>query len=93
MPTACYCHAVGTLQVKNLPEELHAALAARAKSEGVTMSEFVKRTLHKELSRPSMAEWVERRRAHAGPLRHIDTLAALDAAREEYDPDERFPPR
>jgi hypothetical protein len=53
----------------------------------------VTRTLHKELSRPTMAEWVERRRAHAGPLRDIDTLAALDAAREEYDPDERFPPR
>jgi post-segregation antitoxin (ccd killing protein) len=93
MLRACYGHAVSTLQVKNLPEELHAALAARAKSEGVTMSEFVTRTLHKELSRPTMAEWVERRRAHAGPLRDIDTLAALDAARDDYDPDERFPPR
>jgi post-segregation antitoxin (ccd killing protein) len=93
MLIACYGHAVSTLQVKNLPEELHAALAARAKSEGVTMSEFVTRTLRKELSRPTMAEWVERRRAHAGPLRDIDTLAALDAARDDYDPDERFPPR
>lgn len=84
---------MSTLQVKNLPDELHVALAARAKSEGVTMSEFVTRTLRRELSRPSMAAWVERRRAHVGPVRDIDTLAALDAAREEYDPDERFPPR
>ena len=84
---------MSTLQVKNLPEALHAALAARAKSEGVTMSEFVTRMLDKELSRPTMAEWVERRRQRAGPLRDIDTLAALDAAREEYDRDERFPPR
>jgi post-segregation antitoxin (ccd killing protein) len=93
MLAACYCHAVSTLQVKNLPEDLHAALAARAKSEGLTMSEFVTRMLQKELSRPTMAQWVERRRTHAGPSRNIDTLAALDAAREDYDPDERYPPR
>lgn len=84
---------MSTLQVKNLPEELHAALAARAKSEGVTMSEYVKRTLHKDLSRPSMAEWLQGTKKVGDPERQIDTLAALDAARDEYDPDERFPAR
>lgn len=34
-----------TSQVKNLPDDLHAALAARAKSEGVTMSDYVTRIL------------------------------------------------
>lgn len=93
MHLACYRHAMSTLQVKNLPEELHAALAARAKSEGVTMSEFVTRALHKELSRPSMADWLRGIRKVGDPGRQIDTLAALDAARDEYDPDERFPAR
>lgn len=84
---------MSTLQVKNLPEDLHAALAARAKSEGITMSEYVTRTLRKELSRPTMADWLHGIRTVGIPDRQIDTLAALDAAREEYDPDERFTAR
>jgi post-segregation antitoxin (ccd killing protein) len=84
---------MSTLQVKNLPEALHTALAARAKSEGVTMSEYVTRTLHKELSRPSMADWLQGIRKVGDPTRQIDTLGARDAARDEYDPDERFPAR
>jgi plasmid stability protein len=83
---------VSTLQVKNLPDDLHDALAARAKAEGISMSEYVTRTLRKELTKPTMAEWVANL-PRIGTGRSIDTLAALDAAREEYDPDERFPAR
>lgn len=84
---------MSTFQVKNLPDELHAALLARAKSEGVTMSEWVTRTLRKELSRPTMAEWLGGLGRVGDPGGRINTLAALDAARDEYDPDERFPAR
>lgn len=89
MRTACYCHAMSVLQVKNLPDELHAALAARARAERVTMSEYVIRVLRRDLAKPTGAEWVARRRARSGPVRDIDTLAALDAARAEFGPDGR----
>ena len=46
------------LQVKNLPEALHAALVDRAKAEGVTMSTYVTRLLRVDLQRPTLREWV-----------------------------------
>ncbi|SED68335.1 FitA-like ribbon-helix-helix domain-containing protein [Ruania alba] len=81
------------LQVRNLPDELHAALRERARSEGMTMSDYVTKVLERDLSKPSLAEWIAEQRRNNEPRREIDVLAALDAARTEYDPDERFPNR
>ncbi|HEU4910368.1 MAG TPA: hypothetical protein VFV76_00580 [Actinomycetes bacterium] len=59
---------MATLQVKNMPDDLHAALRARADMEGTTLSELVTRVLRKELSLPSMTEW-------------LDEVAALEPVR------------
>ncbi|MGD8201319.1 FitA-like ribbon-helix-helix domain-containing protein [Ornithinimicrobium sp. W1679] len=80
---------MGMLQVKNLPAELHAALADRARAQGVTMSEYVTRLLRRDLSGPTVAEWVAEQRARRGPVRPIDVVGALDEVRVEYDHDER----
>ena len=81
------------LQVKSMPDELYAALGNRAKSEGMSMSEYVIRTLRKDLSRPTKAEWVERVRARYtdDDIRLIDVVPLIHEVRAEYDPDERFP--
>lgn len=50
---------MATLQVKNLPDDLHAALRARAQRESTTLSELVTRLLERELALPSMAEWLD----------------------------------
>lgn len=81
------------LQVRNLPDELHAALKERARSERMTMSDYVTKVLRRDLSKPSLEEWIAEQRRNNEPRREIDTISALDAAREEYDPDERFPRR
>ena len=81
------------LQVRNLPDELHAALQERARSEGMTMSDYVTKVLRRDLAKPTMAEWIAEQRRSNEPRREIDTISALDAARAEYDPDERFPRR
>lgn len=73
------------LQVKNLPEDLHAALAARARAEGVTMSAYVTRLLSVDLQRPTVREWVLEQQADDGPARSIDVVGALEAARSDYD--------
>ncbi|WP_154793057.1 FitA-like ribbon-helix-helix domain-containing protein [Occultella kanbiaonis] len=78
------------LQVRNLPEDLHQALAERARAEGMTMSEFVTRLLRRELSRPSLQDWIADRRG--GLTMPIDVVRALDDVRAEYDPDERVTP-
>ena len=38
------------LQVRNLPDELHAALQERARSEGMTMSDYVTKVLRRDLA-------------------------------------------
>lgn len=74
---------MATLQVKNLPDELHALLGDRARVEGVTMAEYVTRLLRRELTRPTLEEWLAAHPAAPSP-RPIDVVAALDAVRIEY---------
>ena len=78
---------MSTLQVKNLPADVHAALAKRARDESTTMSELVTRLLRRELSRPTFDEW-ERRHPATGATRPIDVAHALDEVRVEYTPDD-----
>ncbi len=76
---------MGTLQIRNLPDDLHAQLSERAGRLGVSMSEYVTRLLRDDLSRPMFDDWAASI-TYDTPLRHIDTLSALDAVRDEYDP-------
>ncbi|MFZ2241498.1 MAG: hypothetical protein WAV90_18435 [Gordonia amarae] len=76
---------MSTLQIRNLPDDLHAQLGERAGRLGVSMSEYVTRLLRDDLSRPLFDDWVASV-SHDSPPRRIDTLSALDAVRDEYDP-------
>lgn len=73
------------LQVKAFPEDLHRALAQRAREEGLTIAEYVTRVLRRDLERPSIAEWLERHPAASDP-RPIDVVHAIDHVRVEYAP-------
>ena len=75
---------MSTLQVRNLPEELHARLGERADRLGMSMSEYVTRLLRADLDRPLLDDWIESVRPHA-PLRSIDVVGAVDGVRVEYD--------
>jgi antitoxin FitA len=48
------------IQVRNVPEELHRRLKARAAIEGTSMSELVLRELRKALDRPTRQEVLQR---------------------------------
>ena len=51
-----------TIQVRNVPEEVHSTLKARSAREGMSLSGFVKRELERAAARPTMREWLERTR-------------------------------
>lgn len=73
---------MATLQVKNLPDELHARLRSRAAGDGVTLSEYVTRVLRRDLDRPSMRDWLAATADQ--PIRPaLDTAALLDEVRDE----------
>jgi len=79
---------VPALQIRNLPQDLHDAVAVRARREGVSMAKWVTDVIRSEVFRMSVHDWV----ADAGrdtddlDLDHVDITGVLDKVREEYDP-------
>jgi antitoxin FitA len=47
------------IQVRDVPDQLHATLKARAASQGMSLSDFIKKELERTAERPSMREWLE----------------------------------
>lgn len=70
------------VQIRNVPEEFHRRLKARAAIEGMSMSDYVLREVGKALDRPTRQEVLERLRAR--PTRRLRRSAA-DVIREERD--------
>ena len=48
------------VQIRNVPRDVHRRLKARAALEGMSMSDYVLREVHKALERPSRQETLER---------------------------------
>ena len=47
------------VQIRDVPDELHRTLKARAAREGMSLSDFIKRELERTATRPTMREWLE----------------------------------
>jgi plasmid stability protein len=48
------------IQIRNVPEDLHRTLKARAASEGMSLTEYVLRELRRMAERPPRRELIER---------------------------------
>jgi plasmid stability protein len=71
-----------TIQVRDVPDDVHGILKARAAREGMSLSAFLKRELQRIALRPSMQEWLDRaRRAHPIPA----NITPAQAVREFRD--------
>jgi plasmid stability protein len=64
------------IQVRDVPEDVHGTLKARAAREGMSLSDFIKRELERVAERPTMQEWLERTR-QAKPVRAGRSAAQL----------------
>jgi plasmid stability protein len=47
------------IRIRDVPEQLHGILKARAAREGTSLSDFIKRELERTAKRPTMREWLE----------------------------------
>ena len=74
---------MANLQVKNVPADLHAELRDRAAREGTTLSELVTSLLRRELSLPSMAQWLDELKTLEPFGVEIDVPRLLDEVRGE----------
>ncbi len=73
------------LQVRNLPDEIHAKLKQRAKDVGLTLSDFVAQELAALVETKSNRDVVEWAKSHREPLTSDDVVAAVRASRKERD--------
>ena len=71
------------LQIRNVPDELHRRLKARAALEGTSLSEFALAELRRSLERPTRTELLERVRQRAAA--DADGESAAEAVRAERD--------
>lgn len=51
---------MSNLQIKNVPEDLHAELRRRADARGMTLRDYVLDLLRRDVARPDMQEWLDR---------------------------------
>jgi plasmid stability protein len=47
------------IQIRNVPDDLHRALKARAAQAGMSLSEYLLREARRSVERPTLAEWRE----------------------------------
>ncbi|MBV9396893.1 MAG: hypothetical protein JO062_02880 [Bryobacterales bacterium] len=64
------------IQVRDVPEEVHRTLKARAAREGMSLSDFIKKELEYATQRPTMREWLDQARL-SRPIRSKKTAAQL----------------
>jgi plasmid stability protein len=70
------------LQIRNVPEDLHRRLKARAALQGMSLSDFALAELRRGIERPTRAELIER--LEARPSRRLRT-SPTDAIRRDRD--------
>lgn len=70
------------IQVRDVPDRVHSTLKSRAASEGMSLSDFIKRELVRSTERPTALEWLERTQ-RAKPI--LTKMTAAQAIRELRD--------
>ena len=73
-----------TIQVRNVPDDIHRVLRTRAASAGISLSDFALGELERVAERPPVAEVLARARARTGGT---DSAAIVAAVRDGRDRD------
>ena len=81
-----YIGAMATIQVKNVPDDVHATLRHRAIDAHQSLQEYVLRLLVSAARRPTIKEVLDRAAAREGAqLSADDIVTAIREGREERD--------
>lgn len=83
MQSAClYAGFMKTLQIRNVPDDVHARLKARAALEGMSLSELALGELRRAAERPSRRELLERVRGRSSARLRLTPERAVRAERD-----------
>ncbi len=85
MLSACYDHAISNLQIKHVPEPLHAELRRRATQAHQSVRDYVLALIERDQLRPTMVDWLDAL-AQDPPVELRESAAdVIAAARVERD--------
>ena len=70
-----------TVQIRDIDDEVYAALSRRAAEAGLTVPELLRREAGRLASRPTVEEWLERTRRRPSTITRAEVLEALDELR------------
>jgi len=73
-----------TVQIRDLDDDVYAALARRAAEAGISVPELLRIEAVRLAARPSVEEWLTRTRRRSSTLSRAEVLAALDEQRGSF---------
>lgn len=74
------------IQIRNVPDDVHATLRARAAKAGMSLSQYLRHDLIESAARPTVAEIIDRARSRpATGITHEDVIKAIHEGRAERD--------
>jgi len=73
-----------TVQIRDIDDDVYAALARRAADSGLTVPDLLRREAARLASRPSVDEWLERTRRRPSRISRSEVVEALDEIRGEW---------
>lgn len=85
MLTARYRGAVSTLQIKHIPEPVHAELRRRATQAHQSVRDYVLALIERDQLRPTMADWLEAVAQDPPAELRESSAEVIGAARRERD--------
>lgn len=73
---------VKTIQIRNVPEAVHATLRTRAVAAGVSLSDYALAELERAAARPEVSDVLRQAGSRAGGAATADIVAAVRAGRD-----------
>jgi hypothetical protein len=77
-----------TIQIRDVDDEVYAALAQRAAEAGITVPDLLRREAGRLASRPTVDQWLARTRRRPSSITRREVIEALDELRGPW-PDAR----
>lgn len=85
MDTRIACDSVirmSSIQIRNVPEQLHRELKARAATTGMTLSDYLLEEIRDVATRPTMRQWLDRVSRHEPVQTRLSSSEAIHLERE-----------
>ncbi|MCL4288422.1 MAG: hypothetical protein KJ006_12365 [Thermoleophilia bacterium] len=74
-----------TIQIRNVPDDVHAELRVRAARAGMSLSDYVLAELERKASKPPISEVLERASRRPGGLSGKTIVETIRAGRDALD--------